>query len=82
VLANMPTMATLEVNYHTMLAGSPDAILLMQRGSNRILDVNRRTRQLFGMTETELLQTDLLALCPPTQPDGRPSTCCSPTSNR
>jgi len=73
VLANMPTMATLEVNYHTMLAGSPDAILLIQRGSNRILDVNRRTRQLFGMTETELLQSDLLALCPPTQPDGRPS---------
>jgi PAS domain S-box-containing protein len=73
VLANMPTMATLEVNYHTMLAGSPDAILLMQRGSNRILDVNRRTRQLFGMTETELLQTDLLSLCAPTQPDGQSS---------
>jgi PAS domain S-box-containing protein len=73
VLAGMPTMATLEVNYHTMLAGSPDAILLLQRGSNRILDVNRRTRQLFGMTETELLQTDLLSLCPPLQPDGQPS---------
>ncbi|MYM24999.1 GAF domain-containing protein [Duganella sp. FT135W] len=73
VLAGMPTMATLEVNYHTMLAGSPDAILLMQRGSNRILDVNRRTRQLFGMTETELIQTNLLSLCPPAQPDGQPS---------
>lgn len=73
-LAGMPTMATLEVNYHTMLAGSPDAILLLQRGSNRILDVNRRTRELFGMTEAELLQTDLLSLCPPLQPDGQPSS--------
>ena len=73
VLAGMPTMATLEVNYHTMLSGSPDAILLMQRGSYRILDVNLRARQLFGMTETELVQTDLLSLCPPAQPDGQPS---------
>jgi PAS domain S-box-containing protein len=73
VTPGTPTMATLEVNYHTMLAGSPDAILLMQRGSNMVLDVNRRTRQLFGMTETELVQTDLLSLCPPLQPDGRPS---------
>jgi len=50
-----PTMASLEVNYHTMLAGSPDAIVLMERGSNRVLDVNRRTRQLFNLTETELI---------------------------
>ena len=73
ILAGVPTMATLEVNYHTMLASSPDAILLLQRGSHRILDVNLRTRQLFGMTETELVQTDLLSLCPPLQPDGQPS---------
>ncbi|MBV7536765.1 GAF domain-containing protein [Duganella sp. sic0402] len=73
VLAGVPTMATLEVNYHTMLAGSPDAIVLMQRGNHRILDVNLRTRQMFGMTETELIQTDLLALCPPVQPDGQPT---------
>jgi PAS domain S-box-containing protein len=73
MLAGMPTMATLEVNYHTMLSGSPDAILLMQRGSRRILDINRSTRQLFGMTESELLQTDLLSLCPPLQADGQPS---------
>jgi len=70
----MPTMATLEVNYHQMLAGSPDAILLMQRGSNRVLDVNRATRLLFGMTETELLQAKLPDLCPPRQPDGRASS--------
>ncbi|GJJ01539.1 hypothetical protein RugamoR64_20770 [Duganella rhizosphaerae] len=71
--ADMPTMATLEVNYHHMLSGSPDAILLMQRGSNRVLDVNRQTRILFGSTETELVQTTLPALCPAQQPDGRSS---------
>jgi PAS domain S-box-containing protein len=70
---NAPTMATLEVNYHNMLAGSPDAVVLMQRGTNLILDVNRSTRTLFGMTETELVQTDLLSLCPSLQPDGQSS---------
>jgi PAS domain S-box-containing protein len=69
--ADLPAMSTLEVNYHAMLGGSPDAIMLMQRGSQRILDVNRRTRELFGLTETELLLRDLPALCPPQQPDGR-----------
>jgi len=73
IVAGTPTMATLEVNYHTMLSGSLDAILLLQRGSNRVLDVNRSTRQLFGMTETELVQIELVSLCPPLQPDGRTS---------
>ncbi|MYM33245.1 GAF domain-containing protein [Duganella sp. FT94W] len=71
--AGIPSVSTLEVNYHTVLADSPDAIVLMQRGSRRILDVNLRTRQLFGMTETELIQADLLSLCPLLQPDGLPS---------
>ena len=71
--ADLPSMATLQVNYHNMLSGSPDAILLIQRGSNRVLDVNRRSRTLFGRTETELVQTELPALCPPRQPDGRAS---------
>ncbi|KQQ45887.1 histidine kinase [Duganella sp. Leaf126] len=69
----LPTMATLEVNYHTMLSGAPDTILLMQRGSNLLLDVNRRARQQFGLTEAELVRSDLPSLCPPRQPDGRPS---------
>jgi PAS domain S-box-containing protein len=73
IIPGTPTMASLQVNYHTMLAGSPDAVLLLQRGSYKVLDVNRSTRLLFGMTETELVQTDLLALCPPLQPDGRTS---------
>ncbi len=73
VAADLPVMSTLEVNYHTMLSGSPDAILLLQRGSYRILDVNRRARELFGLTETELVQTHFPSLCPPSQPDGRPS---------
>ncbi|HWW69971.1 MAG TPA: ATP-binding protein, partial [Duganella sp.] len=73
VEADLPAMATLEVNYHSMLSGSPDAILLLQRGSYRVLDANRRARELFGLTETELVQTRFPALCPPSQPDGRPS---------
>jgi PAS domain S-box-containing protein len=71
MIPGTPSMASLEVNYHTMLASSPDAVLLLQRGSNQVLDVNRSARLLFGVTETELVQTDLLSLCPPLQPDGR-----------
>lgn len=73
VARELPTMAALDVNYHTLMAGSPDAILLMQRGSGRLLDVNRQARRLFGLTETELVQSDLPGLCPPLQPDGRRS---------
>jgi PAS domain S-box-containing protein len=70
---DIPRISSFDVNYQTMLAGSPDAVLLLARDSWRVLDANRGTRQLFGLTETELLQTDLWSLCPPLQPNGRSS---------
>jgi PAS domain S-box-containing protein len=68
-----PLQVGLQVNYHTMMAASPDSVLLMDLDSLRLLDVNRSARQLFGLTEAELLQTALPALLPPRQPDGRGS---------
>lgn len=69
----MPRLDDLEVNYHTMLAASPDAVLLLDLEQNRLLNVNRCTCQLLGRTESVLLQSSLLALCPPLQPDGKSS---------
>ena len=63
----------LEVNYHMMMAGSPDAILLFDAGSGRPVDVNLKAEQLFGRSAVELMSLPLSALCPPMQPDGRPS---------
>ncbi|MES2113812.1 MAG: ATP-binding protein [Pseudomonadota bacterium] len=68
-----PRLDDLEVNYHTMLAGSPDAVLLLDLEQNRLLNVNRASCQLLGRSEAQLLQSSLLALCPPAQPGGRSS---------
>jgi len=68
-----PQQAGMEVNYHTMMAASPDAVLLVDMDGYRIIDVNRRARMLFGLPEEELLRTTLPTLYPPAQPDGRTS---------
>ncbi|MGV7211433.1 ATP-binding protein [Oxalobacteraceae bacterium A2-2] len=65
-----PRLADLQVNYHSLMAGSPDVILLLDRDDKRVLDLNRNARKLFGLTEAELLNSSLFRLCPPLQPDG------------
>ncbi|WUR15315.1 ATP-binding protein [[Empedobacter] haloabium] len=69
----LPDVATLEVNYHTLLAGSPDAILLFDAVRGTPIDVNRNAERLFGRTSAELMRLRLADLCPPAQPDGTPS---------
>ncbi|MBJ7312944.1 ATP-binding protein [Rugamonas sp. CCM 8940] len=68
-----PCLAELSVNYHAMLASSPDIVLLLDLEQNRLIDVNRNACRLFGRSEAELLQANLLDLCPRRQPDGRAS---------
>ncbi len=70
----LPDMRTLEVNYHTLLAGSPDAIMLFDAARGTPVDVNRNAERLFGRDSTELMHLRLTDLCPPFQPDGVPST--------
>lgn len=69
----VPRLDDVEISYHTMLAGSPDAVLLLDLEQNRLIDVNRSARQLFGRADADLLHGSLLALCPPRQADGRSS---------
>jgi PAS domain S-box-containing protein len=63
----------LEVDYHLMMANSPDAILLLDAESGRPIDINRNSERLFGRGVSELMAMPLAALCPALQPDGRPS---------
>jgi PAS domain S-box-containing protein len=65
---------TLEVNYHAMLAHSPDPGVLLDLDQGKLVDANAKAEQLWGLTREQLLSGDLAALCPPLQPDGRPSS--------
>ncbi|WP_317203028.1 ATP-binding protein [Janthinobacterium sp.] len=56
---------TLEVNYHTVLAGSADAMLLYDVDNARLIDANHRAEHLFGLDVAALLQASLASLCPP-----------------
>ncbi|MFC0168623.1 ATP-binding protein [Pseudoduganella danionis] len=70
VRPGLPDKDTLQINYHHMLAHSPDPVLLLHAADLAIIDSNQHARRLFGLTEAELLQTHFDALCPASQPDG------------
>ena len=63
----------LEVNYHLMMAGSPDAVLLLDADSGRPVDVNHRAERLFGRSALDLLNTPMADLLAPVQADGQPA---------
>lgn len=65
---------TLEVNYHSILAGSPDAVLLFDIDNQRLIDVNHLAEQLFGLPLPTLLQLGMDELFPPHQADGQASS--------
>ncbi|MNK62079.1 Sensor protein ZraS [compost metagenome] len=64
---------TLEVNYHSILAGSPDAVLLFDIDNGLLIDANHLAEELFGMPLAELLQGGMEPLFPQHQSDGRAS---------
>lgn len=68
------TRPSLQVDYHQMLAGSPDTVVLLDVDSGKLVDVNANASELFGRTEAVLLGKKLVELCPPTQPDGQLSS--------
>jgi len=63
----------LMINYHALLAASPDTVVLVDTDSGRLLDANANACVLFGLSETELLTRSFAGLCPALQPDGTPS---------
>ena len=68
-----PRPPRLDINYRTLLSGSPDCVLLLDLDPQRLVDANRNALRLFGRSEQALLQGGLAALCPPRQPDGADS---------
>ncbi len=69
----MTARPALQVDYHLMLAGSPDSVVLLDVDSGTLLDVNASAAQLFGLSEDALYGKPLVALCPSLQPGGQPS---------
>ncbi|MES2263123.1 MAG: ATP-binding protein [Pseudomonadota bacterium] len=63
----------LEIHYHTLLAGSPDSIMLFDAEHGHPIDINHSAEKLFGRSAEQLRTMRLEELCPPFQPDGRPS---------
>lgn len=68
-----PPPRTLEVNYHSILAGSPDAVLLFDIDNALLIDANHLAEQLFGRPLDELLQGGMEQLLPVRQADGTAS---------
>lgn len=67
-----PTPA-LVIDYHAILAGSTDPVVLYDADSRLLVEANHHAESLFGRPAAELLQGGLGELCPLRQPDGRPS---------
>lgn len=65
---------TLEVNYHSILAGSPDAVLLFDIDNALLIDTNHLAEKLFGMPQATLLQGGIERVFPGRQADGQAST--------
>ncbi|MES2129787.1 MAG: ATP-binding protein [Pseudomonadota bacterium] len=63
----------LEVNYHALLANSPDTVVLFDLDQDRLVDANHNAEVLFGLPEAQLLSKNLADLCPPVQPGGQSS---------
>ena len=61
---------TLEVNYHSILAGSPDAVLLFDIDNALLIDANHLAEKLFGMPQASLLQGGMERVFPRRQADG------------
>ena len=70
----MRDIPALQVDYHVMLSGSPDPVVLLDVDSGKLIDANSHALALFALSEDELLSSRLADLCPPLQPDGTPSS--------
>lgn len=62
-----------EARYRTLVENAPEAIVVLDAGTGRFMDVNENAVRLFGLPRETLLQLGPVDLSPTTQPDGRPS---------
>jgi PAS domain S-box-containing protein len=63
-----------EERYRTLVQHAPEAIVVLDVDTGRFVDANKNAVRLFGRSKEALLEVGPVALSPPTQPDGRPSS--------
>ena len=62
-----------ETRLRTLFEYAPDAIVVFNLDSERLIEANSNAEQLFGLTNTELMEVAIDSLYPDKQPDGRES---------
>ncbi len=62
-----------EARYRTQVENAPEAIVVFDVDAGRFVEANENALRLWGLTRESFLASDLVALSPPEQPDGRPS---------
>ncbi|MBL0938410.1 MAG: response regulator [Gemmatimonadaceae bacterium] len=66
-------LAQSEARYRVQVEYAPEAIIVYDADLGTFTEVNSNAVQLFGYPRDELLLKTPMDLCPPFQPDGRPS---------
>ncbi|MFQ5577415.1 MAG: PAS domain S-box protein, partial [Anaerolineae bacterium] len=62
-----------EQRYRTFFENTPEAVVVFDAEQRKFIDANDNAARLFGLSRDDLLQTGLVELSPPVQPDGRSS---------
>ncbi len=63
-----------EQRYRILVEHAPEAIVVFDAESGRLVDANENALHLFGMTREQILQATPADLSPPLQPDGHASS--------
>ena len=62
-----------EARYRVLVENAPEAVVVLDVGSNRFVDCNDNAAEFFRMPREKLLRLGPLDVSPPEQPDGSPS---------
>ena len=62
-----------EERFRSLIEHAPEAVMLLDPASGRLVQVNSAAERLFKLSAAELSRVGPVELSPPMQPDGRPS---------
>jgi PAS domain S-box-containing protein len=63
-----------EARYRTIVENAPEAVVVLDIGSRRFVDLNENAVRLFGYSREQLSALGPVDVSPPSQPDGRSSS--------
>jgi len=69
----LEALAESEARYRVQVEHAPEAIIVYDADTGVFTELNGNAVALFGYSRDELLRKTPMDLCPPVQPDGRPS---------